>query len=640
MRGKLLLALCLLLLLSFLPYAMVGQTRVNAQSLPVHNLNTGLDYATIQDAISANDTVDGNTIEVDAGTYYQPISIYKSITLVGAGSGSTIIDGNGTGVLTGLGSSRAIILLGANGISIMNLTIRNAGLGYADEQYDACISCLGSYSDINVENTVLQNAGKGMVFASGVSSITINNNTMSDILVAIDIGGTTSPTATNVTVSNNTISDAGGAGIHLDGDTSNCTILNNTVTDSSLGIDLGPNLGTYLFPTGNLIEGNVLDNNSWANILVEGPPPPYLSYQSLFLNSSYTNTFRQNNLTNSVHYNFIFVGYCAAGFVQDIDSSNTVNNKPIYYLTNVNNAEIDPSNCPDAGDLALVNCTNVTVKDFNFTSNNDGVLIAYSTNCTLTNITLGENHICITSALFESFFSDYGGLTLCGSTGNTVVDSTVYNNTCAICLCNSTGNTFYDDASINNDVPVVSDLEDPFENVSTGVFCQNSWDNGVEGNFWSGYNGTGSDGIGDTPYVIDANNTDNHPLMGTFSTFSVAAGVNVQVVSNSTVSDFQYNGTAILFNVTGVNGSTGFCNVCVPTSLLNGTLTVFVNGTEVQYSLLPISNSSISYLYFTYGHSTEQVIILPEFPEPLIIAMLMLATLLTITIYKKRHSRS
>jgi hypothetical protein len=52
------------------------------------------------------------------------------------------------------------------------------------------------------------------------------------------------------------------------------------------------------------------------------------------------------------------------------------------------------------------------------------------------------------------------------------------------------------------------------------------WDNGYRsgGNYWSDYNGTdsykgqyqnetGSDGIGDTPYVIDANNTDNYPLM-------------------------------------------------------------------------------------------------------------------------------
>jgi hypothetical protein len=48
----------------------------------------------------------------------------------------------------------------------------------------------------------------------------------------------------------------------------------------------------------------------------------------------------------------------------------------------------------------------------------------------------------------------------------------------------------------------------------------------------------------------------------------------------------------------------------VPTSLLNGTLTVLVNETQVQYSLLPSSNSTQTYLYFTYGHSTEQVIIM------------------------------
>jgi parallel beta-helix repeat protein len=624
---------------------MFGQTRVNAQSLPVHNLNTGLDYATIQDAIDASETVNGNTIEVDAGTYYEPISIYKSITLVGAGSGATIIDGNGTGVPTGYGDfSRAIIALGANGISIMNLTIRNAGLNYLPEGYDACISCVGPYRDIDVENTVLQNAGRGMVFGSGVSSINISNNTISDIVwFAIDIGGWTVPTATNVTISRNTINDAEGSGINMDGDDSNCTILNNTVTDSYCGIDMGPNGGTYLFPTGNLIEGNVLDNNSETNMEVFTPPWPYYLQQSF-----YTNTFRQNDMTNPLHYNLILVGYCAAGFVQDIDSSNTANGKPIYYLTNVNNAEVDPTNCPDAGYLALVNCTNVTVKEFNFTSNNDGVLIAYSTNCTLTNMTLGDNHIYVTSALHnESFLTDYGGLTLCGSTSNTVVDSTVYNNTCAICLCNSTGNTFYDDAFINNDVPVVSNLDVPFANVSlletmsTGVFCKNYWDNGAEGNYWSEYNGTGSDGIGNTPYIIDANNTDNHPLLGTFSDFSVGASVDVQVVSNSTVSDFQFNGTAIFFNVSGANGTTGFCNVCVPTSLLNGTLTVFVNGTQVQYSLLPSSNSSNSYLYFTYGHSTEQVIILPEFSDySLIIAMFMLPTLLTITIRKKKHSRS
>jgi parallel beta-helix repeat protein len=46
----------------------------------------------------------------------------------------------------------------------------------------------------------------------------------------------------------------------------------------------------------------------------------------------------------------------------------------------------------------------------------------------------------------------------------------------------------------------------------------NIWDNGCEGNYWSNNNGTDSDGdgVGDTPYIIDAVNQDNYPLMNCF----------------------------------------------------------------------------------------------------------------------------
>ena len=45
----------------------------------------------------------------------------------------------------------------------------------------------------------------------------------------------------------------------------------------------------------------------------------------------------------------------------------------------------------------------------------------------------------------------------------------------------------------------------------------NVWDNNYPsgGNFWRNYNGTDldNDGIGDSPYMIDENNTDHYPLM-------------------------------------------------------------------------------------------------------------------------------
>ena len=168
------------------------------------------------------------------------------------------------------------------------------------------------------------------------------------------------------------------------------------------------------------------------------------------------------------------------------------------------------------------------------------------------------------------------------------------------------------------------------------------------GNYWDRYNGadlfsglfqneTGSDGIGDTPYFVDGS-SDNCPLMGMFSEFNVTSEYHVQTICNSSISDFQYNGTAICFNVTGETDTTGFCRICIPRALMNETYKVFVNGTEVPCNLLPCSNTTHSYLYFTYNHSTQEVIIIPEFPSFLILPLFMIATLLAVTVYRRKHA--
>jgi len=75
-------------------------------------------------------------------------------------------------------------------------------------------------------------------------------------------------------------------------------------------------------------------------------------------------------------------------------------------------------------------------------------------------------------------------------------------------LASSSNNSIYHN-NFNNTQQVSSD------GTSTNV-----WDDGYPsgGNYWSDYNGTDAnhDGIGDSAYVIDANNTDNYPLMNLY----------------------------------------------------------------------------------------------------------------------------
>ena len=192
-----------------------------------------------------------------------------------------------------------------------------------------------------------------------------------------------------------------------------------------------------------------------------------------------------------------------------------------------------------------------------------------------------------------------------------------------------TNNTIYHNNLVNNTEQVRSDD------------ATNAWDNGYPsgGNYWSDYEGADSDGdgVGDSSYEIDADNQDNYPLMGVFCDFSATIEHHVQTICNSTISGFQFNGTAISFSVTGEDGTVGFCRTCIPTTLLNDAYRVFVNGTEVAHTLLPCSNSTHSYLYFTYTHSTQDVVIIPEFPSILIVPLLMALTLGVAVLLRKRR---
>jgi len=102
------------------------------------------------------------------------------------------------------------------------------------------------------------------------------------------------------------------------------------------------------------------------------------------------------------------------------------------------------------------------------------------------------------------------GIHLTRSTYNSIFENNITDNSVGMVFYKeSSNNTIYSNNFVNNDQQVFIDPENA-ENLSVNV-----WDNGVEGNYWSNYNGTDNnrDGIGDTPYIVDENNQDNYPLV-------------------------------------------------------------------------------------------------------------------------------
>ncbi|UCE44423.1 MAG: right-handed parallel beta-helix repeat-containing protein [Candidatus Bathyarchaeota archaeon] len=219
------------------------------------------------------------------------------------------------------------------------------------------------------------------------------------------------------------------------------------------------------------------------------------------------------------------------------------------------------------------------------------------------------------------------GISLSGhSRSHIITGNTLTENRYGLHLFISEDNTLYHNNFINN-------TKHAYQAAGSH---SNSWDNGFEGNYWSNYTGVDSDhdGIGDSLYEIAENNTDFYPLMGTFSHFNADSEYPIQTICNSTITDYVFNGSAISFDVTGKNGTVGFCRIRIPTALLNDTYRVFVNGTEVPYTLLLPSNSTHIYLHFNYLHSTQEVTIIPEFPSFLILALSITATLLAASLYE------
>jgi parallel beta-helix repeat protein len=451
-------------------------------------------------------------------------------------------------------------------------------------------------------------AGNGMTL-TGRANVTISDLTITTFAVGILLTGSSN----GVQIVGNSVTANGQTGILVTATCFHNSLIGNNVTKN-------PSLGIWLQGS----TSNVLSDN---NVTYNG--------DGIYIFNSFNNTLLGNVMEDNT-YNFGVYGDDLPSFTQSIDTSNVVDDKPVYYLVNQSNTLISPETYPNVGYMGLVNCTNMTVQGLNPPSNVQGILLVLTSNSKI----IGNN-----------LASHGSGIYLWSSSNNILLANNVTNNGFGIVSVSSSNNSIFHNSFTNN----------PTQAHNEGLYA-NIWDDGYPsgGNFWNDYNGTdiygglyqnetGSDGIGDSNYTIDAKNIDHYPLVGTYNSYNVSwAGSNytVNLISNSTVSAFalavsleHLEDRRVSFNVTGQNGTRGFCRICIPTALMNGSYTVIVNDTEVPYNLLACSNSTDTYLYFNYTHSTQKVVIIPEFPTLVIaLSLFTMSTLLTVVFHRRKRS--
>ena len=201
--------------------------------------------------------------------------------------------------------------------------------------------------------------------------------------------------------------------------------------------------------------------------------------------------------------------------------------------------------------LEIIGCNNVSVRNLNIKYFTRGIRLTNSFDCDLYYNTISDNSIGIEmGGIDRSYLPAYSnsnrvsrniiryndaGLRLFYGTSNIISRNIFTGNDEAVSIWGVSGNTIaYNNITFNNRgvyVEVsginfvhhnnfVNNLNDWWDYGLTPwpfqlPFSVTSWDDGIEGNYWSDYNGSdvNGDGIGDTPYFLYENNTDNYPLM-------------------------------------------------------------------------------------------------------------------------------
>jgi len=434
------------------------------------NDDGGADYTCIQDAVDA--AGEGDTVRVFSGTYYENVWVNITLNLIGNGSDDTIIDARDIGSAITVRSdwvnisgfkvtkwgkdpfnAGIEIMPYREHVAIMNNNISNKNFG---------IRLRTGCSDIHVVDNIISNCGQGIRFSTAHHSYisgnafinsylfmsdsrnnTISNNTFMGHKISLSNGLKISYHSDDNLIDNNRFICYKYGAMHLSKNRGN-VIKNNTFDgnrDFGIFIDECSFISVENCTVINCFYGNgieirmsnniSLNNNSVKNCMVHGI--------SIFLSEH--NVFSNNSLTGNSF--FLVASRLKQWNTHLIDTTNLVNDKPVYYLTDLEGITVPAG----AGEIIIVNCSRVKIEHQNLSGGSVGIIAAYSSNVSLT------KNICNKNRAFGIYCLGMGYSNVenntCSSNGemglylnweddcyNIVSNNTCLNNECGIYISN------------------------------------------------------------------------------------------------------------------------------------------------------------------------------------------------------------